>query len=131
MQPRPEEQRAGPSGGSDGLIANDDAYVALEQFGQWVRFADTKATILAAALGAVLTLLGATSNDVVSVIKDGGVAAWLIGGLGGLSTGVFAVSLWNVITAIRPRASLPDGRMNRFAWPSVAATDWDDFREQV
>lgn len=97
------------------------AIVAIEQAGEWVRFADTKATILAAGVGVVLAVVATSAADVGSAIKAGGAGAWLVAVLGTATIAMLVLTIGSIARAIRPRIAIEYAHVNRFAWPSVAA----------
>ena len=51
----------------------------MDQMANWVRFADTKATILAAGFGVVLTMLMTNAKTVATTIKQGYPDAYIVG----------------------------------------------------
>ena len=53
----------------------DGSFQAMDQVAHWVRFADTKATILTAGLGVVMTMLMTNSGKVVAALKDKGLTS--------------------------------------------------------
>lgn len=98
---------------------------AINEMANWVRFADTKATILAAGLGVVVTML---TNNTGTVVKAMGMtcpAKLVVGGLAAATVSSFLWTLFWVIRAIAPRSALPYNRLNRFAWPSLVGATAD------
>ncbi|WP_043499136.1 hypothetical protein [Georgenia sp. SUBG003] len=102
-----------PSGQSDG------AFQSLDQMANWVRFAETKATILTAGLGVVLTMLMAKVDLVVTVLAQGCRSALIVGGLALVVLVTFLWTLFWLMRAIGPQKSVNYSRLNRFAWPSL------------
>lgn len=106
----------------------------MDQIANWVRFADTKATILTAGLGVVMTMLVTNADTIVAAIKKGcaeGVTVSL------LATGTALAVAWTLfwlVRAIGPQSVITYQRLNRFAWPSLhhsTATDLLAHAEQV
>lgn len=97
----------------------------MDQMGHWVRFADTKATILTAGLGVVLTMLINNVDTVVASTKEGCQQATVVWLLGGLTTIAFLATLWFLVRAIGPRRHQARHGINRFAWPSLQGATAD------
>ncbi|WP_067973879.1 hypothetical protein [Mycolicibacter icosiumassiliensis] len=91
----------------------------------WVRFADTKATILAAGLGVVVSLLTNSLTMVVKAVSATCPAKLVVGALAGLTVVSFLWTLVWVVLAITPRNALPYNKLNRFAWPSLVGATAD------
>lgn len=86
----------------------------------WVRFADTKATILAAGLGVVVTMLTNSTGTVVKAFSGSCASKMVVGGLTAVTVVSFLWTLFWLIRAIAPRNAVPyKNQMNRFAWPSL------------
>lgn len=119
-----------PTTGAQPALERSGAAVALDHVAQWVRFADTKATILAAGLGVVLSVLAASADGTASTIDGGGLGAVLVLVLVALTAGALVMTLVYVVRAIRPQTTEPDS-MNRFAWPSLASTTVKDLQQHV
>lgn len=97
----------------------------MDQIANWVRFADTKAAILAAGLGVVLTMLMTNAGAVVSAIGSGGLEAVLLYVMLTIAAGSFAWTLIWLLIALGPRRSAGRPGLNRFAWPTLADTTVD------
>jgi len=91
----------------------------------WVRFADTKATILAAGLGVVVTMLTNSTSTVVKAMGATCPSKLVVGGLAAVTVLSFLWTLFWVIRAIAPRNALPYNKLNRFAWPSLVGATAD------
>lgn len=103
--------------------SDDGAFQALDQMANWVRFADTKATILTAGLGVLITMLMTNSKTVYQAMKTNCNAAWAVGLLtGGAAIALGYTLLW-LARAIRPTSTVNYQTLNRFAWPSLTKTD--------
>lgn len=97
----------------------------MDQMANWVRFADTKATILTAGLGVILTMLMTNAETVAAAIKNGCVDAIVVGSLAGLTVIAVVYTLFWLVRAIGPQRRVNYKALNRFAWPSLlnATTD--------
>ena len=104
----------------------EHAKLAVQEFGGWIRNADTKITILAAALSVSLTF---ALPRAVATINDAHVFSsprefWIVVVLA-IAGAVFAVaSGYNLFRALAPRVmsrASTKTTMNRFSWPSMAA----------
>lgn len=100
----------------------DGSLQALDQMANWVRFADTKATILTAALGVVATML-VSNFDAVVVVSSMGEPysvlsySFIIG-----AATAFVFTLCWLLNALIPRSGgVP--KLNRFSWPSLTRAD--------
>lgn len=93
---------------------------ALEQVAHWVRFSDTKATVLTAGFGVVLTALISNWRPVAKAMAMGGGGACLLAALVIASFAAGLLTLAWLILAIAPRSTNGDPALNRFAWPSLA-----------
>lgn len=98
----------------------EDAKLALQEYGNWVKNADTKTTVLAAATSLLISVMAANSKMFVATIQAG---SWPSGALSVLLL-VFVVASFLtarcLFAALTPRttaASLD----NRFSWPAVAS----------
>ncbi len=124
--------RGNRSGSAAARSTSDGSIQAVEQIGNWVRFAETKATILAAGLGVVLTMLVANTTTFVKALTGGGCApALIVGGLAGLAILALLWTLFWLIHAIAPHGKVHYGQLNRFAWPSLAGTTIDQLLTHV
>lgn len=97
----------------------DGGFQAMDQMANWVRFADTKATILTAGLGVVLTMLMANSETVATAIKRGCPGGYVVGLLAGLAAIAFGYTLFWLVRAIGPQSNVGYNTLNRFAWPTL------------
>lgn len=112
-------------------LVSNGGVVAHDQVAQWVRFADTKATILSAALGVVTTLLVTQLHLVAHQIHDNrGTGLFILTSLATITVAAFAAALLNLVKAISPRTDT-DATLNRFAWPSLATHTNDEIRQHV
>ena len=100
----------------------DGGFQSMDQVANWVRFADTKATILTAGLGVVLTMLMTNSNTVVTAINAGCTPAWIVGSLAASSLLAFLWTLYWLVRAIGPQSRVTYAQLNRFAWPTLTKT---------
>lgn len=91
----------------------------MDQVANWVRFADTKATILTAGLGVVLTMLMTNADTITTAIKQGCPAAYVVGTLSTLALIAFGHTLFWLIRAIGPQSGVAYNTLNRFAWPTL------------
>lgn len=105
--------------------AGNGAYAAMDQMAHWVRFADTKATILTAGLGVVLTMLINNTDVVIAAIKKGCLPASIVGIMAALTLVAFLATLYFLIRAIGPRRLQDRRGVNRFAWPSLVGVSAD------
>ncbi len=105
---------------NDAPPAGTGAIEALEQVANWVRFSDTKATVLTAGFGVVLTALVSNWKTATTAIALGGVGscALIVIVIASLIAGL--LTLYWLILAIAPRSTGTDTGLNRFAWPSLA-----------
>ncbi|WP_238422916.1 Pycsar system effector family protein [Gordonia sp. 'Campus'] len=97
----------------------------------WVRFADTKATILTAGLGVVLTMLMTNAGTITSAIKTGCPAAYVVGTLSVLLLIAFGYTLFWLIRAIGPRSNVAYSTLNRFAWPTLTKATIDQLADHM
>lgn len=101
----------------------EDAKLAIQETGNWVKNADTKTTILAAALGVLLTAIASRSTDIHTGFTTS-TGSYLVL----LAVSLVAFTLASVVTvgciyrALTPRTQ-PGSLENRFSWPSMAARD--------
>lgn len=117
-----------PRGRLDGLQASpkpdakpgDGSSQAMDQVAHWVRFADTKATILTAGLGVVMTMLMTNSGKVVAAFTHGSPAVCAMVILGGGAAAAFVYTLYWLVRAIGPQSQVPYIALNRFAWPTLS-----------
>lgn len=107
-----------PEGGNEDAPA-DGSFQAMDQMSNWVRFADTKATILTAGFGVVMTMLLTHAATIADALGEGGVAAAVVGVLAGGTILTAAWTLCWLVRAIGPQRAIQYSQLNRFAWPSV------------
>lgn len=100
------------------------AQLAVQEFGGWVRHADSKITVLAAAIGVSVTLLAARGGAVFAVLAETNLRPWIqlaiiLTGVGSLVC--IGAALRLVFLSLTPRltASAPG---NPFSWPDVAVS---------
>lgn len=117
---RPEVQL-----GTDRNLTDDGALHAMDHVGTWVRFADMKATILAAGLGVILTMLMTNADTIAAAIEDGGTASGILIAVTAATTASAAWTLIWIVRAITPRTGGNTIQSNRFAWPSLSGASAD------
>jgi hypothetical protein len=103
----------------------DGAFQAMDHMANWVRFADTKATILTAGLGVILTMLMANADIVTGAIKQGYPDACIVGTLASLALLAVGYTLFWLMRAIGPQRRVSDNTLNRFAWPTLIKAKTD------
>lgn len=103
----------------------------MDQMANWVRFADTKATILTAGLGVVLTMLMTNADTIMSAIKAGCPATYVVGTLSALVLIAFGYTLFWLIRAIGPQSNIAYSTLNRFAWPTLTKATIDQLTDYV
>ncbi|MHC5557931.1 Pycsar system effector family protein [Kocuria sp. U4B] len=101
----------------------EDAKLAIQETGNWVKNADTKTTILAAALGVLLTAIASRSADIHSsfTTSTGSYLVLLAVSLVGFALAA-VIAVGCIYRALTPRTP-PGSLENRFSWPSMAARD--------
>jgi hypothetical protein len=115
----------------DPTPSDDGAMNALSEIGQWVRFADAKAGLLAAGLGVVLAGTVSQAATIVDAVAEGGALGALTAALFAWWA-VFALALvWFLMSAIGPRTTTTGPTVNRFAWPSLAGLSVADLTQHV
>lgn len=97
----------------------DGGFQALDQLANWVRFADTKATILTAGLGVVLTMLVNNSKIVIDAFTESFTATAVVSVLAVTAISSCTWTLFWLVRAIGPQNTVVYARLNRFAWPSL------------
>lgn len=97
----------------------DGGFQAMDQVANWVRFADTKTTILTAGLGVVLTMLMTNANTVAEAVREGRTAALVVGVPAVGTVLAVAWTLFWLVRAIGPQNAVQYPHLNRFAWPSL------------
>lgn len=103
----------------------------MDQMANWVRFADTKATILTAGLGVVLTMLMTNADTITSAIKEDCMAAHVVGVLSALALIAFGYTLFWLLRAIGPQSNVAYNTLNRFAWPTLTKASTDELTDHV
>lgn len=121
----------GPSGPDDKWDAKpaDGAFQAMDQMANWVRFADTKATILTAGLGVVLTMLMTNAGIVTGAVGKGSLQAFIVAPLVLGALTAFLWTLYWLVRAIGPQTSTKYSQLNRFAWPSLQGATAEQMSE--
>lgn len=109
----------------------DGGFQAMDQMANWVRFADTKATILTAGLGVVLTMLMTNADTITKAIKEGCPAAYVVGTLSGLALMAFGYTLFWLVRAIGPQSNVAYNTLNRFAWPTLIKATTDQMTDHA
>ncbi|WP_104105478.1 hypothetical protein [Nocardioides sp. 616] len=97
----------------------------------WVRFADTKATILFAGLGVALTMMMSKAPTIVDATKTGCKSACAVGILVALTGAALLWTLGWLVAVIGPRRRIAYARLNRFAWPSLVSATVADIDEHA
>ena len=101
-------------------------FQALDHMAQWVRFADVKATVLFAVLGAVFTMVVSSREDIAGAARSGGASAWAVVGLGAALAVVLVYAVWQLLTAVNPQSTTTNAALNRFAWPTLLNASVDE-----
>lgn len=109
----------------------EGGFQAMDQMANWVRFADTKATILTAGLGVILTMLMNNAKTVMAAFGQGCVQALVVGILALGALGAFLWTLFWLVRAIGPQTSTKHARLNRFAWPSLRQATAEQLAEHA
>lgn len=102
----------------------EDAKLAMTEFGNWIKNADTKVTVLAASLSILVASLASKIDTFHAALSNPGFRhKWILLSLlvilsfAALSTAGF------IYQALRPRSSGTSAH-NRFAWPSIADSSY-------
>ena len=98
-----------------------DAILALQEFGGWIKNADTKATILVAATSVVVVALLSRTDLVIRTVRADVSSRWIVGLLLVATIICLTVLAVCVYQSVRPRKM--NFGFSRFAWPSVAELD--------
>lgn len=98
------------------------ALQALEQVANWVRFSDTKATVLTAGFGVVVTVLLSNWKIVLTAISRGDITAGALLCVASAALISGLLTLYWLVLAITPRSAAADPGLNRFSWPALART---------
>jgi hypothetical protein len=109
----------------------DGGFQAMDQMANWVRFADTKATILTAGLGVVLTMLVTNADTITKAVKEGCPAAYVVGILSALALVAFGYTLFWLVRAIGPQSNVAYNTLNRFAWPTLTKATTDQLTDHA
>lgn len=109
----------------------DGSFQAMDQVAHWVRFADTKATILTAGLGVVMTMLMANSGTVAAAFTHGCPAVCAMVILSGGAAAAFVYTLFWLVCAIGPQSQMPYIALNRFSWPTLSKATPTQLEEHV
>lgn len=108
---------------------DNGAFTAMDQIANWVRFADAKSSILAAALGVVLTAFLNGLGPLVVIVKAGGSCAWAPGVLILLTLVCFGYTLFWLFRALAPRRGAAQSGINRFAWPTLGEASLENLQK--
>ncbi|WP_132214116.1 hypothetical protein [Kribbella steppae] len=109
----------------------DGGLQSMDQMANWVRFADTKATILTAGVGVALTMLMTNAKTIATAVKHGWPEAAIVGGLAVLTLVAFSYTLYWLVRAIGPRNKVTYNTINRFAWPTLLNVTTDELTEHT
>lgn len=107
-------------------LLDDGSLQAMDHMANWVRFADTKATILTAGLGVVVTMLMTNADVVMDALREGCAAAYVVGTLAGVSILAMIFTLFWLVRAILPQRGATNRATNRFAWPTLIGVSAQD-----
>ncbi|SMC71758.1 Pycsar system effector family protein [Janibacter indicus] len=108
-----------PPGAGIKVDPTDGGFQALDQMANWVRFADSKATILTAGFGVLVTMLITNAGTIASALREGCLAALVVGVLAVGAVLAAAWTLYWLVRAIAPQSAIRYSHLNRFAWPSL------------
>ena len=103
----------------------------MDHIAGWVRFADSKATILAAGLAATLALLGGRLDTIVEALNGTCPQHTITIGLGVITLAAALWTLYWLISAVNPRSDVNGHGLNRFAWPAMAKASHDEVEAHV
>lgn len=108
----------------------EGALEAMEHVSNWVRFADTKATILSAGVAAVLAMSVANAKTVIKQIdySPGGIT---IAALAAISIAAILWTIICIVRAITPNRTTGTLEPNRFAWPAMARLPLEDLQHHA
>lgn len=108
---------------------HDGSFQAMDQVSNWVRFADTKATVLTAGLGVVTTIVMTNAKAVLDAIGSRDPASILTAAvLAGLTAFAFLWTLLWLVQALEPKSTSVHPGINRFAWPTLAEASADEIK---
>lgn len=114
-----------------GTEVHDGSSQALDQIANWVRFADTKATVLSAGLGVAITMLASNSAIIFKTMQSTWITGLIVGGLAVMALLAFGWTLFWLIRAIGPQRTTTHTGPNRFSWPSLARLNEDGLRKHL
>lgn len=99
----------------------EDAELVIQETGNWIRNADTKATVLAAALALTISTSVTHCAGVLAAYHDrgGSIGRWIIIVASLVAAATLLLSIFNVYKTLVPRTT-PETAFNRFGWPSIA-----------
>ncbi|MGI8394239.1 hypothetical protein [Leucobacter sp. W1038] len=103
----------------------------MDQIANWVRFADTKATVLTAGLGVAVTILASNATQIFNAVQQNWISGLCIGGLCLIAFVAFLWALFWLVRAIIPQRRVDYGQPNRFSWPSLANTTNTSLRDHL
>lgn len=110
---------------------SDGSAQALDQIANWVRFADTKATLLTAGLGVALTIFASNSAGIVNAMQQSWISGLCVGGLAVASLAALLWTLFWLIRAVGPQRRVSYLHPNRFSWPSLASATRADLERHL
>lgn len=128
---RGETPSATPEPSPPPSLPDGGALHALEHIAAWVRFADGKASLLAAGFAASLALIGTRLDSIGMALNKGCPHNVLTIAVGGLALLAAAWTLGWLISAINPRNTVTHPGVNRFAWPSVSKVTLQKLQDHV
>lgn len=101
----------------------EDAKVAIQETGNWIKNADTKTTILAAALGVLFASVASQSTGIYTTLTttEGAYLTLVILSLAAFLLAII-ITVICIFQSLSPRTP-PGSPTNRFSWPSMAARD--------
>ncbi|MHC2187031.1 hypothetical protein ACVLV4_002698 [Rathayibacter agropyri] len=108
----------------------DLALEAMDHVANWVRFADTKATILSAGVAAVLAMSVTNATTVIQQI-DGSPTGVAVTVLAGASAVALLWTVFWIIRAITPTRTIGTPEPNRFAWPAMSRLPLQDLQHHA
>lgn len=109
-----------PAARQTALESVQDAKFAIQESGNWIKNADTKSTVIAAATGVVASALASRADTVHKAFTEGrlGCAGPIVTLLILSYIATLTVTVLHLYRALAPRTR-PLNASNRFAWPSV------------
>ncbi|THJ64727.1 hypothetical protein E8P82_14235 [Arthrobacter echini] len=106
------------------------AVIAMEHVANWVRFADTKATILSAGVAAILVMAVSHTKTVIAGAGTTPQGITVIT-LAAVSVAALLWTLFWIIRAIRPSRETGTLDPNRYAWPAMSRLPLLDLQHHV